>query len=425
MTTRIDIVREALTALGLVSHAPTDEQMLSLVLQDDPTEAGLQHFVVELSAEEEDEARRLMAIQTEAWSTLSEAFRRAGRQVTADDLRRYGPSHQRSALLRQQRSALREVGPVKEALRDLALHWGHCDRADPEATHAAILEHIRIGRENGHPSAHNAQIVIGTEDGSHMIHATAKWGACGMPVIRLDGHKYAAALMSTRVSADCTVEPPWPAFVIELPRPLLSTYDASGTEYEIEQILVHHHEARNRPDGATRVWSFMAMSRGPTLHSFRRTIAQFLDEDLMMDGEGDGIAGPLAAIDEELTERDRRVTFLAARLVVGTCLSASVPGALRPPRRAARGPHCKPSSPTHFRLADPVKIEIDCREAVRGFIQHGTRSPAVRRMVRGHWRSQACGPMLADRRLIWIRPHWKGPLDAPVLVRPHTMGDGA
>ncbi len=34
--------------------------------------------------------------------------------------------------------------------------------------------------------------------------------------------------------------------------------------------------------------------------------------------------------------------------------------------------------------------------------------------VRGHWRQQACGPRMSQRRAIWIKPYRKGPDDKPV-----------
>ena len=52
------------------------------------------------------------------------------------------------------------------------------------------------------------------------------------------------------------------------------------------------------------------------------------------------------------------------------------------------------------------KLHDACCRAMQG----DRNSPAVRYLVRGHWRSQACGPRLESRKLIWIRPHWRGPL---------------
>jgi hypothetical protein len=44
---------------------------------------------------------------------------------------------------------------------------------------------------------------------------------------------------------------------------------------------------------------------------------------------------------------------------------------------------------------------------------------SVRSLTRGHWRRQAVGPRGAHgHRTIWIRPHWRGPEDAPLSVHP-------
>jgi len=33
--------------------------------------------------------------------------------------------------------------------------------------------------------------------------------------------------------------------------------------------------------------------------------------------------------------------------------------------------------------------------------------------VRGHFRNQACGPKFKERRIKWVRPHWRGPKSMP------------
>jgi len=64
--------------------------------------------------------------------------------------------------------------------------------------------------------------------------------------------------------------------------------------------------------------------------------------------------------------------------------------------------------------AQPVRVI-----ALRGPAGHGTgRSHAGYRhrwVVRGHWRRQACGPGLRERRPMWVMPHTKGPEGAPLL----------
>lgn len=47
-------------------------------------------------------------------------------------------------------------------------------------------------------------------------------------------------------------------------------------------------------------------------------------------------------------------------------------------------------------------------------------SIGVRFLVRGHWRNQAVGPQRRDRKLTWIRPHYKGPQDGPLSGTTHV-----
>jgi hypothetical protein len=67
-------------------------------------------------------------------------------------------------------------------------------------------------------------------------------------------------------------------------------------------------------------------------------------------------------------------------------------------------------------------VQVDCRPSLREFLEGRKPHPAaVQWLVRGHWRNQACGPHLSERRPTWIQPHWKGPEDAPINVRPHVL----
>jgi hypothetical protein len=42
-------------------------------------------------------------------------------------------------------------------------------------------------------------------------------------------------------------------------------------------------------------------------------------------------------------------------------------------------------------------------------------------MVRGHWRRQSHGPESQDRKLIWIRPYYKGPDLAATINKPYLV----
>lgn len=51
----------------------------------------------------------------------------------------------------------------------------------------------------------------------------------------------------------------------------------------------------------------------------------------------------------------------------------------------------------------------------------GFREYAARFLVRGHWRLQACGSARTERRLTWIKPHYKGPEMAQLVNRPYIV----
>jgi hypothetical protein len=82
-----------------------------------------------------------------------------------------------------------------------------------------------------------------------------------------------------------------------------------------------------------------------------------------------------------------------------------------------------------YEVGNEVKLDRQLRDAARDFCVSGTRPQgwtlAKRFVVRGHWKQQACGPEHSERKLIFIKPYWKGPPDAPVLARTYTAGEDA
>ena len=123
----------------------------------------------------------------------------------------------------------------------------------------------------------------------------------------------------------------------------------------------------------------------------------------------------------ESLRRAYRITVGLNRLIQGAP-SASRPG--QPATRAAEVVDRGVSKKTQERsvlvrrlfVVDPTIAEA-CRAAVR---KGGVHAPALRHLVRGHWRNQACGPKHQDHQRIWIQPHWRGALRdimLPVEVR--------
>jgi hypothetical protein len=75
-----------------------------------------------------------------------------------------------------------------------------------------------------------------------------------------------------------------------------------------------------------------------------------------------------------------------------------------------------------FQVGKPVKL--DFREAIERYIKHGARKmPSVQVLVCGHFKTQRHGPRNSLTKIIWIQPFWRGPADAPILVRPHSFGE--
>lgn len=71
--------------------------------------------------------------------------------------------------------------------------------------------------------------------------------------------------------------------------------------------------------------------------------------------------------------------------------------------------------------ASVAPIVIQKGEAESSVTGVGGGKLQVRFMVRGHWRQQPHGPGSRERKLLWIRPHYKGPDLAAVINKPYLV----
>lgn len=67
----------------------------------------------------------------------------------------------------------------------------------------------------------------------------------------------------------------------------------------------------------------------------------------------------------------------------------------------------------------PIVIQRSDAQGAEG--GSGGGKPLVRFMVRGHWRRQPYGPEGQERKLIWIRPYYKGPDLAATINKPYLL----
>lgn len=67
----------------------------------------------------------------------------------------------------------------------------------------------------------------------------------------------------------------------------------------------------------------------------------------------------------------------------------------------------------------PIVIKKGETEGGEG--ESGGGKPLVRFMVRGHWRRQPHGPERQERKLIWVRPYYKGPDFAATINKPYLV----
>jgi hypothetical protein len=227
------------------------------------------------------------------------------------------------------------------------------------------------------------------------------WAESGFPTIE-PSHRLAASLMATSIPeehVDEFVRMPWRCFGFHIPDGLVSRGDGFG-------LTLH---AR---DGVFKVMDIhsgqLHIGFEPTLAGWISKITPRYNTDLTV----------------EETDHQFRSAELTGRLLLGICLEMS---AYRPSEAAGSTSSAtihratkEGIYPSVFKLTRDVKV--DARKAVREYAAGQRRvNPAVRVLVRGHWKMQAHGPDRTERRMIHIEPYWRGDDDAPVAVRKHLL----
>jgi hypothetical protein len=218
----------------------------------------------------------------------------------------------------------------------------------------------------------------------------------------MTSHTFAAALMCSDVQREVLegIEKQWNAFMVVVPNGMLI---ADGLE--TSRILVATYSY-----GAKLILLSVTASG---------QVRMLLDEaatlpDLLA-GDGSDLVAETAA---------HRCLVMARRLVAGLLLNLQHPPnfKIREVKARPRGLR-REAEPEHRIVSIGKPLEIDCRLAVKEYIEHGPKkgrkhtAPTVQVMVRGHYRRQVCGVGRLERKVIWIEPFWRGPEAALIQTR--------
>lgn len=236
-----------------------------------------------------------------------------------------------------------------------------------------------------------------------------RWVQQGAPRVVLDD-QLAASLMATDVGLEQAefIQPPWKAFVIDLP-PGLLVHEAGGKVRSSQRISVQYAVYDGGPQWI--YWVNELDEEGEPGIFVKATTKKLIQD------HWDNVEG----IDDQYA----RINRLVGRLITSLCLALSDPTTttLRERKRSKgrgnkfRTPHRIPDT-RDFVVGR--SITIDCRQAIRDYVEGGGKRGPIRvqTLVRGHWKHQVHGTNRALRKLIHIEPYWKGPEEAKILLRP-------
>jgi hypothetical protein len=216
------------------------------------------------------------------------------------------------------------------------------------------------------------------------------WAKMGLP--RFDvSTALAASLMATNTDTSSnSVIPPWGTFAVNLPAGLLSSVDGFA--------LVSFGDAGS-------VYLTINLGDGP--HE------EIAGTAYLRDIAGLGNSGT----------KSGRIVHMVTRLVIGLCLEVASRSGFSTWRHGQYTSKCRvrrgePKCQTYI-VGRPVRVDV--RKAVTDYVLNGSGAPTVQTLVMGHWKQQAYGPKARMRKSIHIEPYWRGPEDAPIVVRPHVV----
>lgn len=227
------------------------------------------------------------------------------------------------------------------------------------------------------------------------------WASVAFPVLQLS-HKLAASLSCTSYSPDVVSEilPPWEAVGVLCPAGAISNDEI----FAVVCNMVTH----------PRPWR-----------------SAYYDGKIMTSGHDETLGGMLSGEFEHvggLNAGQERLRRAVHRIIIGALAESQAIGLGTSQQQRNFVPREKRGviQPTMFALGRPVTLDL--RQGIKEWIATGEMKAGakltVQTLVKGHFKMQPHGEAGSGRKLIHVEPYWRGPEDAPIIVRPHRMRDG-
>lgn len=230
----------------------------------------------------------------------------------------------------------------------------------------------------------------------------------------MTSHTYAAALMATDAPRDVIedLEIQSMAFLVVVPNGLF-LFEEFGVDFTRIAVSIH---ASGDAQMTLYDPSWEGDREPPLISTSGASLADVLFTDPIVEGSEDR---------HDLSPVQERLLALARRLVVGLLFGIqNAPPAKARTKLPNRGPQRRLSGePAHRVVFVGAPLKLDLRARVREYLMGQRRGvPAVQVLVRGHFKRQVVGLGRGGRKVIWVQPYWRGPEEAPILVRPKWVG---
>jgi hypothetical protein len=247
-----------------------------------------------------------------------------------------------------------------------------------------------------------------TRQAFHLFTAIMEWRASGFNAFEPSEDLCAALLLTETKSIDLTkVKLPYPGFTLSIPDKLIID---DSDKLSFTQLVVGR---ASNTDGDSII----------QIHALGGSLTRadlwvwFSLDNLLLKGLDENK-------DREFFKDEAGVKL--KRLVISLlAYMNSVEGSIEklaivPSKKTFRYKEPEPKI-VRWALGRTIKIDPQLIRAAKAGHNEPLFKLKYRFVVRGHFRNQACGPALSERKQKWIGPHWKGPTEGTELIHTYKV----